>query len=357
MFEDMTFETLMKRMLARVPDNIDKREGSIIWDAIAPVAVEFVENYIALNTVVQESFADTQSRSYLIKRVSERGLSPKEATKAILKGVFTPATLNLKMNVRFSCDQLNYKVIEKIADGEYELECETAGTIGNETFGKLIPIEYIEGLETATLTELLIPAEDDENTEALRQRYFDSFDKNAYGGNISDYIQKTNNLNGVGCTKVTPVWNGGGTVLLTIMDSEYNPASETLVRNVQNAIDPSGDATGLGIAPIGHVVTVQTAEAVTIDISANFIFSDDYNFAGCKAQIERAVNDYLLEQRKLWPNIDYLTIRIAQIEARILNNTIGLLDIIGTTINGTASNLVLTKYQVPVGGEVSEQIT
>ncbi len=355
MFENMTFETLMKRMLARVPDNIDKREGSIIYDAIAPVAIEFVENYIALNAVIQESFADTQTREFLIRRVAERGLSPKKATKAILKGVFTPSTLNLKMNVRFSCDQLNYMVTEKISDGVYKLECETAGTVGNETFGKLIPIEYIEGLETATLTELLIPAEDDEDTEVLRQRYFDSFDKNAYGGNIADYIQKTNNLNGVGCTKVTPVWCGGGTVLLTIMDSEYNPASETLVQDVQNAIDPSGDATGLGIAPIGHVVTVQSVEAVTIDVSANFIFSDGYNFAGSKDQIEQAVNDYLLEQRKLWPDIDYLTIRIAQIEARILNNTIGLLDIIGTTINGTASNLELTKYQVPVGGEVSEQ--
>ena len=357
MFENMTFETLMKRMLARVPDNIDKREGSIIWDAIAPVAVEFVENYIALNTVVQESFADTQTREFLIRRVAERGLSPKKATKAILKGVFTPSTLNLKMNVRFSCDHLNYKIIEKISDGVYKLECETAGTIGNENFGKLIPIEYIAGLETATLTELLIPAEDDEDTEALRQRYFDSFDKNAYGGNIADYIQKTNSLNGVGKTKVTPVWNGGGTVLLTIIDSEYNPASDTLVKDVQNAIDPSGDAEGLGIAPIGHVVTVQTAKPVTIDVSAKFLFSDGYNFAGCKAQIERAVNDYLLEQRKLWADVDYLTIRVLQIEARILNNTIGLLDIIGTTINGETSNLELSAYQIPVGGVVSEQTT
>ena len=353
MFKDMTFETLMKRMLSRVPENIDKREGSIIWDAIAPVAIEFVENYIALNTVVNESFADTQSREYLIRRIAERGLEPKPATKAILKGVFTPASLELKMNVRFNCDNLNYKVIGKISEGVYKLECETFGVVGNEKFGRLIPIEYIDGLETANLTELLIPAENEEETEKLRQRYFDSFDKNAFGGNIADYIQKTNALKGVGSTRVTPVWKGGGTVLLTILNSDFDRASSVLIKEVQNAIDPSKDAEGLGIAPIGHVVTVQTAEGVAVNISAQFIFSDNYNFPMLKSQIEKIVADYLLEQRKLWADVDYLTIRVSQIEARILNNTVGILDIINTTINGSKDNLVLTQYQIPVMGSVA----
>ena len=60
----------------------------------------------------------------------------------------------------------------------------------------------------------------------MRQRYFDSFDSKAYGGNVDDYLNKTNSLPGVGSTKVTPVWNGGGTVLLTILNSEYGKASD-----------------------------------------------------------------------------------------------------------------------------------
>ncbi|NLG89960.1 MAG: phage portal protein, partial [Clostridiaceae bacterium] len=35
MFEEQTFEAIMQRMLDRVPNNIDKREGSIIWNALA----------------------------------------------------------------------------------------------------------------------------------------------------------------------------------------------------------------------------------------------------------------------------------------------------------------------------------
>ena len=355
MFDHMTFEALMKRMLARVPDNIDKSEGSIIWDAIAPAAVEFTEAYIALNAVLNETFADTATREYLIRRVAERGLEPTPATNAVLKAVFKPSTLEIKMNTRFNCDELNYTVIEKIKDGEYRLECETEGKIGNETFGRLIPIDYISGLESANLTELLIPGEDVEATEVLRQRYFDSFDKNAYGGNRADYIEKTNSLKGVGSTKVTPVWQGGGTVLLTILDSEFNPASEELIRDVQTAIDPTGDATGLGIAPIGHKVTVKTATTVPINISAHFIFSDDFNFAGSKARIEKALSDYLLELRKQWADSDYIIVRTLQIEARILNNVSGILDITGTKINGSAGNLTLTEYQIPTLGGVTNE--
>lgn len=42
------------------------------------------------------------------------------------------------------------------------------GIIGNQYLGQMIPIEYIDGLETATLTEILIPGEDEEDTEVLR---------------------------------------------------------------------------------------------------------------------------------------------------------------------------------------------
>lgn len=34
-YEEMTYERIMSRCLARVPGTVDKREGSIIYDAIA----------------------------------------------------------------------------------------------------------------------------------------------------------------------------------------------------------------------------------------------------------------------------------------------------------------------------------
>ena len=46
--DQMTFEFILDRMLDRVPDTVDKREGSIIYDALAPAAAELAKTYMEL---------------------------------------------------------------------------------------------------------------------------------------------------------------------------------------------------------------------------------------------------------------------------------------------------------------------
>ena len=237
MYENVTFESILERMLGRIPDDMDKREGSIIYDALAPAAVELQLMYLELDDVLKQTFADTANREFLILRAKERGLSPKSATYAVLKGEFN---IDVPIGSRFSCDDLNYKVIEKISEGIFKMQCETIGTLGNSTFGDLIPIDYISGLQTAKLTEILIPGEDEEDTESFRKRYLDSFDAQAFGGNIADYKAKTYAINGVGGVKVTPVWNGGGTVKLTIINSEFNNSTNNSILSFSSRSNISG---------------------------------------------------------------------------------------------------------------------
>lgn len=353
MYENMSYEGILERMLNRIPNTFDKREGSIIYDALAPAAMEIMSMYLELENIMNETFADTASREYLIKRAAERGIIPDPAAKAVLKAKTKPETLDIAIGSRFSFNELNYAVTSKIESGFYMVECETAGTIGNKYFGNLIPIDYIDGLESIETVELLIPGEDEESTDSIRKRYFDTFGSQAYGGNKKDYIQKTNAISGVGSTKVTPVWNGGGTVLLTILDSEFNKASSTLVQKVQNEIDPTQDGKGVGIAPIGHIVTVKTAEEVTINISTNVTVQTGYIFDDVKNTITEAVENYLLGIRKEWADEEASSVvRISQIEARIMNVD-KVLDVTGTKINGTADNCTLTAYQIPILGVVT----
>lgn len=352
MYENVTYETILQRMLDRIPDSMDKREGSIIFDALAPAAVELQLMYIEFDIILQETFADTASREYLIRRAAERGITPEPATYAILKGEFTPTSLAIPIGSRFSLGELNYQVTEKIADGEYKLQCEELGVIGNSSFGQMIPIEYIQGLETCKLTDLLIPGEDEEDTESIRSRYFDTFDTKPFGGNVKDYIQKTNAIPGVGSTKVTPAWNGGGTVLLTILDSNYNAASSTLVKTVQNEIDPDPQGSGTGIAPIGHQVTVQTANKVTVNVATKLTFDEGYNFNNLKATITETISDYLLTIRKEWADHSNSIVRISQIESKLLGIK-GIVDIANTRINGSANNLTLGNYDIPIMGAVT----
>ncbi len=63
----MTYEVILQRMLDRVPDTMNKREGSIIYDALAPAAVELALAYIQFDMMLNESFADTAFMEYLIK--------------------------------------------------------------------------------------------------------------------------------------------------------------------------------------------------------------------------------------------------------------------------------------------------
>ncbi len=351
MYESVTYEDILQRMLDRVPDTMDKREGSIIYDALAPAAVELQLIYIEFDTILHETFGDTASRDYLIRRGKERGLEPDQATNAILKGVFTPSLLNIPLGSRFNLGDLNYVVTAKISDGIYQLTCEMVGAEGNKYLGDLVPVEYIDGLQTAQLTEILIPGEEEEDTEVFRARYFESFNTQSFGGNKADYLKRTNALPGVGSTKITPVWNGGGTVKLTILNSNYSKASTTLINAVQEALDPTQDGGGLGIAPIGHRVTVDTVVEIAVNIVTSIIYDSGYSYTGLQSQIIQKISDYLLELRTDWSNQNELVVRVAQVEARLLT-IIGILDITGTKINGTANNLALTGYQVPVLGGV-----
>ena len=133
-----------------------------------------------------------------MKRAAERNIIPHPATAAVWKASFTPKNLQVENGTRFNCDSMNLAVTGKVEDGIYELTCETAGSIGNGCQGKLIPINYVTGLETAELAELVIPGNDEEETEAFRERYLTILRKPSTSGNIYDYYNWAMACKGVG---------------------------------------------------------------------------------------------------------------------------------------------------------------
>ncbi len=347
MYEDYTVDYILQRMLDKIAASVDKREGSIIYDALAPAASELAQMYLELDTVLNETFANTASREYLIKRVYERGISPTAATYAVGKGVFN---VSVPIGTRFSLESYNYTVSELISgmDHSYKLVCETAGTEPNYTIGKLIPIEVVTGLTSANLTEILILGEDEESTESLRGRYFKSFNNQAFGGNKEDYIIKTNAIDGVGGTKVYRAWNGGGTVKLVIVSSEFKKPTETLVNTVQTAIDPTvNSGEGLGLAPIDHEVTVFGADEETISIETEITYADGWSFEDTLPYIEQVIDNYFSELNETWADVNNIIVRVSQIETRLLNLD-GVIDIGNTKINGIAAN-----YAVPTDSIVA----
>lgn len=343
MFENMTYENILENLLKNVPSDIDKREGSIIFDALSPVALEIAQMYINADIVLNEVFADTANREYLILRAKEIGITPKEATNAILKLVATynGNNENISIGDRFSLNGLNYVVTEQITDvegnavlGNWKVMCETAGTEGNRYFGTALPISTITDIATAEITELLIPGEDLEDTEIFRKRYFDTVNNDDFGGNRADYKKWLNEFDGVGMVKLVRTPESGGTVGVIITDSENAVPSDELLNNVKEWLDPKEqEGLGAGIVPIGHIVDVKGVVAKQLSIRVTWQLLESANEDTVYSEGAAIIKAYLSELNEKWEDTTGLTVNAFQLMAR-LSELNDIVDISELTIDG-----------------------
>lgn len=360
MFENMTYENVLENLLRNVPGDVDKREGSIIFDALSPVALELAQIYIDLDIVLNNAFADTAEREYLELRAKERGIVPKEATRAILKmeATYNGDTETVKAGDRFALNDVTYTVIEQMTNdtmetktvytfgsqleinpgefvpGWWKVECDTEGVEGNKQFGNLIPIETIKDLKIAKLTELLVPGEDLEETEDFRQRYFEEINNEAFGGNRADYKKWVKELDGVGMVKLVRAPESGGTVGLIITDSNNNIPTQELVKKVKEYLDPvENEGLGCGVVPVGHIVDVQGADGKQLSIAVDWQLLSGANSDTVYGKAAKIIKEYLETLNEQWEDTTTLTVNAFQIMAKMseLNE---IVDITSLTIDG-----------------------
>jgi len=349
MYELQTYEAILTRMLDRVSNTLDKREGSIIYTALAPVAVELAQAYADLDVFMRLTFARTADGDFLTYRTAESGVNRRPATPAIRKGVFDAP---VPIGSRFRGGDVVYVVRELIAGNEYRLEAETPGAIGNTYFGSLLPIEYIEGLTTATLADVLIPGEDEESDEALYQRYLEEINATRYGGNVDQYREWISDIPGVGRFRVQPLWSGRGTVRAVITDAANMPPSPELVELVQNTLDPAQDGMGTGLVPIGHIFTAAGAVPKAVNVAMTVLFEDGYGPADIQQKVEQIITDYFSEINFEDPNFVPTTVRHAVLLSRLIGVPV-VRDILSLTLNGVDGNITLASDEVAQLGTVT----
>lgn len=304
-----------------------------------------------------KTFDGTATGEDLDRKCMERGVIRRQASAAVRKGVFTSssgAAFSVPIGTRFSGGEINYIITGALnTPGAYSLTSETPGEIGNGFYGTLLPIDFVDGLAGAELEDILIPGKDTESDDSLRERYFNSYDNQAFGGNQSDYKERVSALAGVGGVKVFRTPSGGGTVGLTIVDSEWSVPSSTLIASVQNAVDPLTDqGSGIGFAPIGHTVTVSGVTGRTINTKFKLTLENNVSWPDVQAAVTAAIRGYFQSLIKLWADSEAITVRISQIETRVLAVP-GVLDVENTTLNAVGANIQLTGTEIPVLGEVS----
>ncbi|MCL6560735.1 MAG: baseplate J protein, partial [Firmicutes bacterium] len=75
MYEDQTVAAIKQRMIDAVPSDLDKREGSFIYDGLSPAAIELALAYIEMDRVIKLGFAQTTYGQYLDYRAAEHGVT------------------------------------------------------------------------------------------------------------------------------------------------------------------------------------------------------------------------------------------------------------------------------------------
>lgn len=375
--QQYTYEYFMSLALSLVPDDRDKRQGSIIYDALAPFCQVLAAGAIELRNYYRQTYAVTAVGEDLDNRVAEQGIRRYAATKAVKRVTFTDSSNNpvvVPIGSRFSTvsdtNPINYTVTAQYEEngvavaGSYEATCEEEGTIGNEYSGNLINITFIQGLASAIMSSVLVPARNEETDDELRERYFDALNQKAFGGNIADYRAKVKEL-GVGDLQIYPTWNGGGTVKLSIVDPAYGPCSPEFISHIQETVDPENaqgeSGLGLGLAPIGHKVTVVTPAEVSINVSATVTLGAGNTVGQVQAPIEEEIRKYIQSLRESWADGDdkneyHCDIFVSRISSAIIGVP-GIANVTNIKLNGSNADISLTEngtvQQLPKLGQVT----
>lgn len=357
--KDLSLQEIIDRAMSRVPEEKDRRVGSIIYDTIASVAVSILDMALEYSNIDAATFIETSYGDYLDLRVAEKSITRYQATKAVKKARFErngqPAT-NVPIGTRFAAmdndDGLTYSVIEAMDTlGEYLVECEVTGTVGNLYYGSLMPIDYIDTLSSAEIFADYKEARDVETDDDLRQRYLEVYKRNSFGGNVSQYDEEVKKLDGVGELQVYRAYPSSGHVTLSIVGPGYRKISSDLIRTLQDTIDPTVNdqqGTGLGLAPIFHVVHVTTPAEQAIPIGFSLQVENGYTVSQLKPLIEEKLEEYFASLRKDWGVLDgtshdyNLTVHTSRIIVAVLGIT-GVANVSNIKINGVEGDYSLTE--------------
>lgn len=380
--ENNTFEKILNRMLANdVLVNVDKRVGSIIYDAIAPCAMELADAYAMIDILQEQTYLLTATGDNLDKRVYDYGISRNQATQAQRIGSFKKYLVD--GNGDFVLDENDEKILVDmdipvgsrfivpdnediifqyigITDGYKILQCESAGSGGNEHIGTILPLTPITDMVESKITSTYKYGEDEESDEQLRARTQEHIANQAFGGNIADYIEKVNSIDGVGNTKVFPAWQQNGSVLLSVVDPTFSPITNEFAGYLKEQIDPEeSSGQGIGIAPIGHTVTITTPVEQTVDVELTLKIEENAVQGEITSEVQTVLQNYIQSIREQFAQNVSLAVYRSRIIDKLFDNISELLNVTDVLLNNADADIVYTdegligRQYLPKLGEVT----
>lgn len=348
LFEDRTFENILNEMLDEVPDDRDKRQGSVIYDALAPIAAKMAQFYVDLNTQQEIVMLDTTTGEYLVRKGKEIPLDKEEAVKSVRRVNYEGV---LPVGSRFFTESGIFFIV--ISDGL--VQCEEAGIIGNNPLigTTLIPVSEVAGLISITLQEIVVPGEEEESDDSYRANIFAKLQDPEFNSNKSQVIAWCKEVDGVGAVKLLyDVVNGVITLTRAIIiNSEGEPPAQEIIDAVQEYIDPNSEGLGEGKADIGVKFLAQGAIAHAISVSSRIVLAASKTLEEATLEFQEGLqtylNDIVLDVNKKDNQVRYNKV------GAILANMTAIVDYSDLQVNGETSNQVILDTEVATVGVIN----
>ena len=346
MYENLTVEQIKAQIVANMGTDLDTRSGSFIDVLISPLAVELWKYYQSLDRVIPIVYVDETSGAYIDLKCAAYGITRKPGTKASASMTFSgTAGLEIPAGTAFLTAQgLRFGLAEAVtldSDGTAQGTV-TADAVGsaynvaageiNRMYSNLYGLQSFENGAAAGGTD----AEQDADLVA---RLYSFLQRPATSGNVYHYQQWALSVPGVGGVKVTPLWDGPGTVRVLLVDANKESPAQSIVEAAEAYIETQ--------RPIGATVTVAGAEGLPINVQAAVTIDGTTTKAQVQAQLEQLLQSYLQEialeaETLLYNRVVFLLLSIP-----------GVTDYTALTLNGGQGNITIGAAQVATLGTVS----
>lgn len=349
------FEDCLTRLKSYLEEPESKVEGTFSIFNLRAVAQEMALLRNEMEILNNNWALDSAAGEYLDKVADAYGVYRKSAQYASGTVTLSGAGTVAAGTVIKAANGLGYitetdATVSAEATATVNAQCLTLGSAGNMAAGALAGVEVASGVTVSDSSEFS-GGYDRETDDEMRKRIYDKIRYPATSGNVAHYKQWALEVSGVGAVKVFPLWNGAGTVKVSIIDSNGRPASAELVQAVQDYIDPDSGKGG-GCAPIGAVVTVSTAKAVAVNVAAKVELGTSGNLTDAKAAFTAALTE-LFAGYAYDSKTDGVS---AAIVGRELIDTEGIVDYASLTLNGGTAAVTVGDEEVLTVGTVTLEV-
>lgn len=355
-------------MLSQLNSKFDKSVGSWAYDILFPPSKQVVDLEKQLEHVDSKRSIFNLKGDELDRFINQfSSVTRNRATQASGEVFITgkPEAViqegTMVASAAHTYETTERKVLGSNGKATVKIQAQQRGATANTSENTIVQFPItIKGLETVSNPKPITGGFEEESDDDLRSRFFEYINLPVTSGNIYHYKTWAMDIEGVGAVRVNPLWDGDNTIRLVLIDSNGQSASEDLVNEVQEYVDPKGEqrddgtwtkwGCGYGEAPVGAFCTVIPANKVSIKITVDIVL--EYG-----EDIEKVKEDFTNKMIKRFSTIaleeENRIISVAQTGATLLS-TDGVKDYDSRTlmINGSQENIILGDEDVAYFEEV-----